>query len=170
MKPKNIRGKAHVFGDNIDTDRILAGRYTKTEDEASLGKHVFEDLDPAFLERFHPGDLIVAGVNFGCGSSREQAPLAMQAAGVSAVVAHSFARIFFRNAINIGLPIAEIGAHDILDGNQVQVDLSAGEVHNLDSGAKYSIEKLPEIMVEILNAGGLINYMKLAGNFEMNDE
>ena len=125
---------AHTYGNNIDTDRIIPGKYTKTLDITSLAAHVMEDLDPDFHKKFKYGDIIVAGDNFGCGSSREQAPVALKAAGVSVVIARFYARIFFRNAINIGLPVLEIPDHDIDTGDLLAVDLAAGIVENKTIG------------------------------------
>lgn len=149
-----------VYGDNIDTDRIIPGKYTKTLDLSTLADHVMEDLDPSFSKNVQAGDIVVAGQNFGCGSSREQAPLALKQAGVSVVIAADFARIFFRNAINIGLPVLEIGAHDIQIGAQIQYDLSTGEVLDQNNGKKYQAVKLPQIMIDILSEGGLVSYLK----------
>ena len=120
-----------VYGDNIDTDRIIAGKYTKTLDMNILAEHVLEDLDPSFKTTVKQGDYLVGGENFGCGSSREQAPIALKLSGVSVVIAKSFARIFFRNSINIGLPVLEIKNHDIELDDEIEVDLSNGEVKNL---------------------------------------
>lgn len=161
-----LRGWAHVYGDNIDTDRIIPGKYTKTLDLADLAAHVLEDLDPEFRQRLQEGDMLVAGANFGLGSSREQAPLALKAAGISAVVARSFARIFYRNAINIGLPVVEVGRHEIDPGDELEVDLLAGEVRNLRSGQCYLATKMPDVMVAILQAGGLVNYLRSHGDYQ----
>jgi 3-isopropylmalate dehydratase small subunit len=158
-------GFAHVYGDNIDTDRIIPGKYTKTLDLSHLAAHVLEDLDPTFRERVRPGDILVAGRNFGCGSSREQAPLALKAAGITAVVAHSFARIFFRNGINLGLPLLEIGPHNIEGGSQLTVDLINGRVTDHPTDQTYQATKLPAVMLEILEAGGLVNYLKEHGGY-----
>ena len=155
--------QAHVYGDDIDTDRIIPGKYTKTLDLSQLAAHVLEDLDPDFRERVRPGDVIVAGENFGCGSSREQAPLAIQAAGVSCVVARSFARIFYRNAINVGLPILEVPDHQITSGDAVRVDLAKGTVEA--SGETYTAAPLPPVMLAILDAGGLVPYLREHGDF-----
>ena len=155
-----IAGSAHVYGDNIDTDRIIPGKYTKTLDLNGLAAHVLEDLDPQFSRRVQPGDILVAGDNFGCGSSREQAPLAIKASGVAAVVGNSFARIFYRNAINIGLPVVEVGMHDIETGHQLEVDLTSGKVRSLTNGRVYPATKMPRVMVDILSAGGLVNYLR----------
>ncbi|MCO5199601.1 MAG: 3-isopropylmalate dehydratase small subunit [Anaerolineae bacterium] len=160
-----IRGAAHVYGDNIDTDRIIPGKYTKTLDLSHLADHVLEDLDPTFRDRVQPGDILVAGDNFGCGSSREQAPLALKATGVSVVVASYFARIFFRNAINIGLPVVEIGRHTIADGTQLEVDLARGEVRDLSAEQTYAAAPLPDIMLAILDAGGLVRYLQITGDY-----
>lgn len=160
-----ITGKAHVYGDNIDTDRIIPGKYTKTLDLSDLAAHVLEDLDPQFSRQVKPGDILVAGDNFGCGSSREQAPLAIKAAGVAAVVGNSFARIFYRNAINIGLPVVEVSGHDIQTGQELEVDLIGGRVRNLTSGRDYTATKMPQVMINILNAGGLVNYLREHGDY-----
>lgn len=155
-----IKGKAHVYGDNIDTDRIIPGKYTKTLDISSLAAHVLEDLDPYFRTKIQKGDVLVAGDNFGCGSSREQAPVALKEAGVSVVIARYFARIFFRNAINIGLPVLEIPDHDIIDGQELTIDLQKGIVINLATQKKYQATTLPKVMIDILNEGGLVAYLK----------
>ncbi|MFW6070230.1 MAG: 3-isopropylmalate dehydratase small subunit, partial [bacterium] len=158
-------GRAHAYGDNIDTDRIIPGKYTKTLDVTHLAEHVLEDLDPEFSSRVQPGDILVAGDNFGCGSSREQAPLALKAAGVSVVVAGYFARIFYRNAINIGLPLLEIGEHEIQSGHELRVDLSRGEVQDLNDGRAYQANPMPPVMIEILEAGGLVEYLREHGDY-----
>ena len=150
---------AHVYGHNIDTDRIIPGKYTKTLDIASLAQHVMEDLDPVFHQKFKIGDIIVAGDNFGCGSSREQAPIALKAAGVSVMIANYFARIFFRNAINIGLPVLEIPDHDIQNGDELEIDLLNGIVNNITQQKIYNATKLPKVMLDIMQAGGLVNYL-----------
>jgi 3-isopropylmalate/(R)-2-methylmalate dehydratase small subunit len=158
-------GIAHVYGDNIDTDRIIPGKYTKTLDVSHLAAHVLEDLDPEFRQRVQPGDILVAGENFGCGSSREQAVVAIQACGVTAVVAASFARIFYRNAINIGLPVVEIGPHNIQPGAMLRVDLANGAVVDETAVTTYASVQMPAVMIEILQAGGLVNYLKDVGNY-----
>lgn len=155
----------HVYGDHIDTDRIIPGKYTKTLDMSHLAAHVLEDLDPTFKDRVQPGDILVAGDNFGCGSSREQAPLALKAAGVSVVVAAYFARIFYRNAINIGLPLVEIGAHTIQSGSRLRVDLLNGEVRDETAVKTYRATKMPDVMFAILQAGGLVNYLRAKGSY-----
>jgi len=150
----------YVYGDNIDTDRIIPGKYTKTLDLSTLADHVLEDLDPSFSKNVQDGDIIVAGENFGCGSSREQAPIAIKQSGVAVVIAEDFARIFFRNAINIGLPVLEIGKHNIKIGAEIKYDLKTGEVYDLSADKKYTAVKLPQIMIDILNEGGLVAYLK----------
>lgn len=156
-----------VYGDNIDTDRIIAGKYTKTLNVSDLAEHVLEDLDPGFKTRVKPGDVLVAGENFGCGSSREQAPVALKVAGVRVVVARSFARIFFRNAINIGLPVLEIPDHDIIPDDQVAVDLTTGKVENLTKNKTYQAVALPQVMIDILHEGGLVPYLKKFGDYKL---
>jgi len=165
----DLGGVAHVYGDNIDTDRIIPGKYTKTLEMDHLAAHVLEDLDPEFSRRVQPGDILVAGDNFGCGSSREQAPLALKAAGVSVVVAAYFARIFYRNAINIGLPVVEIGPHDIQPGDRLEVDLTQGVVRDLTDGRAYPATQMPQVMVDILRAGGLVNYLREHGDYQNAD-
>jgi 3-isopropylmalate dehydratase small subunit len=160
-------GTAHVYGDNIDTDRIIPGKYTKTLDMSQLAAHVLEDLDPEFRTRVQPGDILVAGANFGAGSSREQAPIALKSAGVAVVVARSFARIFYRNAINLGLPVVEVPDHDVESGHQVEVDLAAGVVRNLTTGNQFEATQMPAVMIEILDAGGLVNYLKTNGTYKV---
>ena len=163
--PTSNFAKAHVYGDDVDTDRIIPGKYTKTLDLSQLAAHVLEDLDPEFRERVQPGDVIVAGENFGCGSSREQAPLAIQATGVSVVIAKSFARIFYRNAINVGLPILEIPDHEIEAGARLAVRLGEGTVRDETSGRTYQAQPLPPVMLAILDAGGLVPYLREHGDF-----
>lgn len=161
-----IGGKAHVYGDNIDTDRIIPGKYTKTLDYSQLVAHVLEDLDPEFRNKVQDGDILVAGENFGTGSSREQAPVAIKASGISVIVARSFARIFYRNAINIGLPVVEVADHTIQDGQALQIDLEAGIVNNLDTGKTFTATSMPQVMIDILNEGGLVNYLKKHGTYQ----
>ena len=167
MTLSSFEGTAHVYGDNIDTDRIIAGKYTKTLDCSDLARHVLEDLDPQFSSRVKPGDILVAGRNFGCGSSREQAPLALKAAGVTAVVAGTFARIFYRNAINIGLPLLEIGAHQIEQGRRLRIDLKEGTVLDLEAQHVYSSAGMPAVMIAILQEGGLVPYLKKFGDYQL---
>jgi len=162
---QTITGKSHVYNiDNIDTDRIIPGKYTKTLDMSELASHVLEDLDPAFSKTVSVGDVLVAGGNFGCGSSREQAPIALKAAGVSAVVAKSFARIFFRNAINIGLLVIEAPEHEIQNDAQVSIDIENGFIES--NGKKYRATKMPDVMLKILNVGGLVNFLNQEGGYE----
>ena len=167
MIPSLLMGKAHVYGDNVDTDAIIAGKYTKTLNMQIFADHVLEDLDPDFKNKLRPGDILVAGDNFGCGSSREQAPLALKTAGVSAVVAKYFARIFFRNAINIGLPVFEIRGHRIEYGNELEISLENGSVSDLTSKQTYQSVSLPPVMLNILRDGGLVAYLKKNGNYRL---
>ncbi|MGE5483556.1 MAG: 3-isopropylmalate dehydratase small subunit [Ignavibacteriales bacterium] len=160
-----IEGTALKYGNNIDTDVIIPGKYTKTLDMRELAAHVLEDLDPGFRRRLTPGGFLVAGCNFGCGSSREQAPLALKHAGVGCVVAKSFARIFYRNAINIGLPLVECDTEDIVDGDPLRYDAGEGTLCNLRTGATVRVRPLPQIMVEILTKGGLIGFLKASGGY-----
>jgi 3-isopropylmalate/(R)-2-methylmalate dehydratase small subunit len=156
-----ITGKVWVFGDNIDTDLIIAARYLNSSDPHHLAKYVMEDADPDFASKVQAGDIIVAGENFGCGSSREHAPIALKAAGVAAVIAPSFARIFYRNAFNMGLPIFELSeSSEIKAGDLVQVDLDNGTVKNIDQDNSYKFNPIPEFMQELIQTGGLINYAK----------
>ena len=157
-----LRGRAHRYGDNVDTDAIIPARYLNLSEPAELAAHCMEDLDGEFVERMQPGDMMVAGSNFGCGSSREHAPLAIKAAGVSCVIAGSFARIFFRNAINIGLPILESpeAAEAIKDGDLVEVELETGYIEDLTTGQSFQARPYPEFMLEIIQAGGLIPQVK----------
>ena len=152
-----LTGRVWKFGDDVSTDHIIAGRYLTSTDPKVLSEHVMENVDPAFVKKVRPGDVVVGGTNFGCGSSREQAPLALKAAGISCVVANTFARIFFRNSINIGFPVVECpGLHDrVNEGDSVTVDLAAGNVV-LSSGEKIPFHPLPPNILEILRAGGLV--------------
>jgi len=166
MDESIIKGSAHVYGNNIDTDAIIAGKYTKTLNLQTFAEHVLEDLDPEFKHKVQKGDILLGGENFGCGSSREQAPLALKVAGVSVVIARYFARIFFRNAINIGLPVLEIENFDIEPGDQLMVDLRSGTVRNLTKGATYNATRMPQVMIDILNEGGLVNYLRKYGDYK----
>ncbi|MEX1310327.1 MAG: 3-isopropylmalate dehydratase small subunit [Candidatus Sulfomarinibacteraceae bacterium] len=159
-------GRAHVYGDDIDTDRIIAGKYTKTLNLQDLADHVLEDLDVDFRSKLEKGDILVAGSNFGCGSSREQAPLALKVAGVSAVVATYFARIFFRNAINIGLPVLEVPDLVADTGDSIEIDLKAGVVRNLSKETEYTASAMPQVMIDILDQGGLVAYLKKNGTYD----
>ncbi len=165
MKSK-FTGKAHVYGDDIDTDRIIAGKYTKTLNLQDLADHVLEDLDVDFRSKLVKGDVLVAGTNFGCGSSREQAPLALKVAGVSAVVATYFARIFFRNAINIGLPVLEVPDLEADTGDEIEINLAEGVVKNLTRGTNYKASAMPRVMIDILDRGGLVAYLKENGTYD----
>ena len=168
MTGRIIQGHAHLYGDNIDTDAIIPGKYTKTLDLQSLADHVLEDLDPDFRNRMQPGDILVGGSNFGCGSSREQAPLALKTAGVAAVVAKYFARIFFRNAINIGLPVIEVSDYQIAAGDVLAIDLQKGLVSNVTQNMDFRSTRLPGVMIDILDQGGLVNYLKKNGSYQIN--
>ena len=155
----HFEGTAFRYGRDIDTDVIIPARYLNSSDHAYLASHCLEDLDPTFVERMKPGDIIVAEENFGCGSSREHAPVAIKAAGVSCVIAKSFARIFYRNAINIGLPILECpeAVDAIADGVRVSVDTETGTITNIDTGEAFASEPFPPFVAEIIEAGGLVN-------------
>lgn len=157
-----MNGQSWKFGNNIDTDLIIPARYLNTHHPQELAQHCMEDADPGWVKKMKAGDFIVAGENFGCGSSREHAPIAIKAAGVSAVIAKSFARIFYRNAINIGLPILESpeAAEDIKEGDSIEVDLAGGRIKNLTSGKSYLSQPFPEFMQKLINKGGLIHYIK----------
>lgn len=152
-------GKAHKYGRDVDTDVIIPARYLNTSDPAELAKHCMEDLDAGFTGKVTPGDILVAEENFGCGSSREHAPISIKAAGVSVIIAKSFARIFYRNAINTGLPIMEApeAVDGIRDGDQVEVDADAGEIRNITTGATFQAQPFPPFVKDIIEQGGLIN-------------
>ena len=161
-----LKGNAHIFGDDINTDYIISGKYKfKTLDMNELGKHVMEDIDPNFAQKVKIGDFIVAGKNFGCGSSREQAPRALLASGIRGILAHSIARIFFRNAINCGLVVLECDTSRIQNGDELKIDLKSGEITDLSQGLVMKVTPLPEVMIQILNEGGLIPYFKKHGSF-----
>jgi 3-isopropylmalate dehydratase small subunit len=155
-------GTVWKYGDSVDTDVIIPARYLTTTDEAELAKHAMEDLDDAFASGVSPGDVVVAGANFGCGSSREHAPIALKGTGVSAVVASSFARIFFRNAINTGLPIVTcpeaVSATDA--GDEIEVDVASGQVRNLTKNQTFEAEALPDFIMDIVGRGGLVEWVK----------
>lgn len=157
-----IKGIIWKFGDNIDTDVIIPAKYLTTADPKELAKHVMEGINPDFAKKVSEGDIIVAGENFGCGSSREHAPIAIKGAGVSCVIAKSFARIFYRNAINIGLPILEApeAVEALNEGEHVEVNLEAGNIKHVETENAYRATVFPEFMQEIIKAGGLINYVK----------
>jgi 3-isopropylmalate/(R)-2-methylmalate dehydratase small subunit len=157
-----LKGKVHKYGADVNTDVIIPARYLNIYDPAELAKHCMEDIDEDFLKRVETGDIVVATTNFGCGSSREHAPMALKAAGISCVIAKSFARIFFRNAINIGLPLLE--SDEAVDnteaGDIVEVDLSKGEIKNVTKNLTFTANPYPDFMAEIISSGGLIEYTK----------
>jgi 3-isopropylmalate/(R)-2-methylmalate dehydratase small subunit len=155
-------GRVFKYGDNVDTDVIIPARYLNTSDPKELAAHCMEDIDGSFVSRVTGGDVMVAGKNFGCGSSREHAPIAIKASGVSCVIASTFARIFYRNAINTGLAILECdeAVKGIDDGDRVEVDFNSGTIKNLTKGKEYNTEPFPEFMQNIINCGGLIEYIK----------
>ncbi|MBR6046433.1 MAG: 3-isopropylmalate dehydratase small subunit [Ruminococcus sp.] len=155
-------GTAHKYGDNVDTDVIIPARYLNTADMQELAKHCMEDIDTEFATRVKPGDIMVAKANFGCGSSREHAPASIKASGISCVIAKSFARIFFRNAINIGLPIIECdeAAEKIEAGDEVEIDFDTGIITNKTKGEEYKGQSFPEFLINIINANGLLNSLK----------
>src|SRR3982751_6446019 len=158
----SFKGTVHKFGNHVDTDQIIPAKYLVTTDAKELGKHCMELADENFPKKAHPGDVLVAGVNFGCGSSREHAPLAIKGIGLSVVIAESFARIFFRNCINIGMPIIESpqAAKEIKAGDELEVDLEKGQIKNLTQNKTYQAAPFPEFMQNIINAGGLMPYVK----------
>lgn len=162
MPVTKIAGKAWKYGDNVDTDVIIPANYCMSNDPAFLGQHAMEGIDPQFVKKVKPGDILVAGENFGCGSSREQAPLALKGAGVSAIIAASYARIFYRNAINIALPIviSPEAAREIREGDEVEIDLATGEIRDRTTETTYTSTPFPEFVQDIIRAGGLVNYIK----------
>ena len=157
-----LKGKVHKYGANVDTDAIVPARHLSLSEAAELAEHCMEDIDADFIKKVQPGDIIMATTNFGCGSSREHAPLAIKGAGVSCVIAKSFARIFFRNAINIGLPLLE--CEEVVDkteaGDILEVDLSSGTIKNLTNGTVFTAKPYPDFMAELIAADGLIEYTK----------
>jgi 3-isopropylmalate/(R)-2-methylmalate dehydratase small subunit len=165
MKGMKLNGRVWKFGDNVDTDAIIPARYLNVSDQELLAKNCFVDVRPGFSRTVQPGDVIVAGNNFGCGSSREHAPLAIKAVGVSVVIAKSFARIFYRNAFNIGLPIleSEEAYKSFVEGSPIQVDLESGEIRG-DNGVCVTAKPIPPFMREIVEAGGLVAYIKDKGS------
>ena len=159
MSNANINGKVWTFGKDIDTDIIIAARYLNTSVPEELAKHIMEDSDPEFVNKISKGDLIVAGENFGCGSSREHAPIALKAAGIAAIIAPTFARIFYRNAFNMGLPIFELQeSAEINEGDDVTVNMDAGTVTNNTTNKTYNFTPIPAFMQELIDAGGLMNF------------
>ncbi len=161
MSNEILKGKAWRFGEDVDTDAIIPARYLNTSDPDQLAAHCMEDADPSFPAGVSPGDIIVAGKNFGCGSSREHAPIAIKAAGVSCVIAPSFARIFYRNSFNMGLPIFESAeaSEKINAGDKLEVNVSGGFISNLTRGEKYPFKVIPAFMMDLVTAGGLIPYL-----------
>jgi len=163
-----LKGKAWKFGDNISTDLIIPGRYFHLRSNLpELAKHTLEDADPQFREKFNPGDFVVAGYNFGLGSSREHAALVLRETKVAAVLAKSFARIFFRNAINVGLPLVECDTDAINEGDELEVDLAKGIVRNLTRGVELKSNPLPPVMLKILSDGGLLPHLVKHGDFAL---
>lgn len=162
-----LKGRVHKYGANVDTDAIIPARYLNVSESAELAKHCMEGIDKDFVTEVKPGDIIMAATNFGCGSSREHAPLAIKAAGISCVIAGTFARIFFRNAINIGLPLLECeqAVNGTETGDTLEVDLSSGEIKNLTRGKVFTARPYPDFMAELISSGGLIEYTRnrLAG-------
>ncbi len=163
------QGKVWKLGSNFDTDAIIPARYLNTTDAKEMAAHLLEDVDPAFIQKIQPGDILVAEDNFGCGSSREHAPLAIKAAGLSGVIAKSFARIFFRNSFNMGLPIFESteAVDGTRQGDELLVDSETGTIQNLTTGKTYQAQPIPPFMQQLIDAGGLMNYVK---NFKMKQE
>jgi len=159
---KKLRGRAHTFGKNVDTDVIIPGKYCNLTDAVELGKHALEGIDPEYATRMQPGDIIVADTNFGCGSSREVAPIAIKGSGTGAVVAKSFARIFYRNALNIGLPIFESPeAVEAIDaGDEIEIEPSSGTIRNLTKGTQHRAAEFPPFMQALIEAGGLVPYVE----------
>ena len=163
-----LKGKAFKFGDNISTDHIIPGRLAHLRSNLpELAKHVMEDADPSFASRVQAGDLVVAGSNFGLGSSREHAPLVIKLAGVSAILAKSVARIFFRNAINLGLPVLICDTAQINDGDELEIDLAVSTIRDITNGSQLTFGKIPEVMLHILDEGGLIPYIQKYGDFRL---
>ena len=162
MRVTVIRGRARKFGDDVNTDLIQPGKYLELTDPVEMARHAMEGADPEFVKKTKPGDLIVGGRNFGCGSSRENAPIALKYAGIGAVVAESFARIFYRNAINIGLTALECQgiSEAVREGDILEVDLSSGVIRNLNSNVALKFAPMPAFMLEIFKAGGLVEYLK----------
>jgi 3-isopropylmalate/(R)-2-methylmalate dehydratase small subunit len=163
-----LKGKAHKFGDNISTDHIIPGRYAHLRSNLeALAKHVLEDADPNFVSKVKPGDFVVGGSNFGLGSSREHAPLVIKMVGVRAILAKSVARIFFRNAINLGLPVLICDTDKIDDGDELEINLAEGTVRDRTNGSVLTFGKIPEVMLRILNEGGLIPYIQKHGDISV---
>lgn len=157
-----IRGKVHKYGSNVDTDVIIPARYLNTTDPKELASHCMEDIDAEFVKTVEPGDIIVADDNFGCGSSREHAPISIKASGIGCIIANTYARIFYRNALNTGLPILECpeAVAGISNGDTVEVDLEAGKITNVTTGKSYQAKPFPPFMRQLIEVGGLVNYTK----------
>lgn len=167
----DLRGKAHKFGDDINTDYIMSSRHrTQSLDYVKLAEHLMEDIRPGFYSGVEPGDFIVAGDNFGCGSSREYAPKIIKAGGIAGVIAKSFARIFYRNAVNLGLPLIECDTDAIEEGDVLSVNLARGEVVNETRGCSVQANPTPEFMTALLNEGGMVNYIRKYGTFRVSRE
>jgi len=165
-----IKGNVHKFGDDVNTDDIISARYLNTIDPKELGSHCMEILDPDFHKKAQTGDIMVAGNNFGCGSSREHAPIAIKGCGVALVIAKSFARIFYRNAVNIGLPIVELDkAEEIKTGDVLEADLASGAIKNLTSGKTYHAQPFAEFICSIMEKGGLVNWAKEQKKLKVKD-
>lgn len=158
----NVKGTVHKYGDNVDTDVIIPARYLNTADHKELASHCMEDIDATFVKKVKDGDIMVGGANFGCGSSREHAPIAIKESGISCVIASTFARIFYRNAINIGLAILECpeASEKIADGDEVAVDFDTGVIRNLTKNEEYKAQPFPEFIKDIIAANGLLNSLK----------
>ena len=166
-----LKGRAFLFGDNLNTDYVISGKYKfKTLDMNELAKHAMEDIRPGFYNEIEAGDFVVAGENLGAGSSREQAPLVLKAAGIGAVVAKSFARIFYRNCINVGLPVVEVDTSNIAEGDVLEIDVENGVVKNVTKGVTLQAQPLPSVMMKILADGGLAEHIKKNGGFALEDE
>ncbi len=157
-----LKGTVHKYGANVDTDAIIPARYLNVSEPAALAKHCMEDIDQDFVKRVQPGDIMMTTTNFGCGSSREHAPIAIKAAGISCIIAKNYARIFFRNAINIGLPLLECdqAVDNTEAGDTLEVNLSNGRIKNLTKGTEFEAKAYPDFMAELITAGGLVEYTK----------
>ena len=164
---KKATGRVFKYGDNVDTDVIIPARYLNSSDPAELATHCMEDIDKEFVKKVQKGDIMVANKNFGCGSSREHAPIAIKAAGIDCVIAETFARIFYRNAINIGLLLIECDTDKIDADDELEIDVKQGFVHNKTKDIKLPFAPLPDVMIKLLNEGGLIQHLKLHGDFDL---
>ena len=163
-----LEGSARVFGDHINTDYIISGKYkSRLTDLNEMAKHIMEDIRPDFYNEIQPGDFIVGGLNFGCGSSREAAAWVIKKAGISAVLAKDFARIFFRNAINVGVPVLRVDTSSIQENDKLKIDLDTGKVENLTRGEVLQAQPLPDFIQKILDAGGMANYLKTHDSFDL---